>query len=272
MDIQERMKKSEKYHRIQYKMYRSRERDKVSIDGKELSDVIMVNNYIDTNNFIEYRTPVESDNIFQAILQKVYHEETYKKQDFAETYLEEKRTKMKNQLTQGKFFYDDNHYVQAYECFEKALNEINNDCYPDEYNLTTHDIIALRYALALCNIKIKTKGSLQTAISQLTNLINDQGWGFLYPCLYLALAEIHFILKEFQRCENTLLLGIEKLVKCNSPLFWPATQLVMNDTSSLRQKLENLLDSCKNSELPDVICFYKECLSSGNIQKVIYFG
>lgn len=279
MDINERLKKDEKYHQKFYKKHFQNkllsENDRVFIDGKEVSNVVLINNNINSQNTIEYKTFVHSDNIFTNMLQKVYYQETCKKQkDFAETYLREKQRKMENKLAEGKLFYDDKHYDVALECYERVMNDFNTDSYPDEFGLTTSGVLSIHYAIILCNVNIKSFGSLQSALSKLCNLINDQGWGNSYPCFYWRLAQIYCILKDFKKCSETLEVGMKKIkhAKYVDPLFWPGSKdLIMDDITTLKTRIIKVLENCKTPEKPNEVCYYNLCIINGHSQKGIYF-
>lgn len=255
----------------------TRVKNSVIINGNEIYDVVIVHNYYNSENTIKQNPGMLlKENIFQNTLKKIHIEETSKKQaDFSDNYLKVKRSKLNDLLMQGTISFRNGIYIKALDFYENALKLIKDDDYPDEFNLTLHSMVSIKYSIALCNFSLNNYGSLSTSKSQLKRLINEHGLNNTFPFLYLALANIYFALKQYEKCTDILEDGLRVVEKCNfyDALYWPGTTSVIDDINldTVKLKMETLIKECSNVGLPDGYCFYDLCLETGNSQRPIYF-
>lgn len=252
-------------------------KNKIYINNDELTNVIIENDYGNNRIMFPDRDVDSSENdIFLSTLKKVHEQQSFSKQADAELYLKKKRKQLADKLSQAYYFYESKSYMKALDCFEEAIRMIENDCYPDEYQLMPDDIYAIKYCIALCNLRRMEYGSLQSAVSQLKHLIEDKNFGNKWPVLYLSLAEVHLALKHHELCTNVLKSGLCVLSNFNSAVSpnWPGTNnnvIIELDSSQLQHKMNELLKEATLPNVPDAYCCYSSCHLVGNSQKAIYF-
>ncbi|CAB3979880.1 E3 ubiquitin- ligase TTC3 [Paramuricea clavata] len=171
----------------------------------------------------------------------------------------ERKTQIEGILREGSKALLDNCFQDAFESYGKALGFI--DTGPRKslgYGDKKYVIVLYAYGTALIGLDVHKK--LEAAKNTFQNIITSFET-LNFPLAFYGLGRIHHRQNRFSEAIKTLEKGLSIISKSNSEIYWPGTDIVIEETKggNLKVSFEKILTICKYHPKPDAICRFDNC-------------